>query len=164
MLAAQDCFSPNSQGVVMNEHEKEDLLPAVTLGHFVMKVQDVEASYRFYIGLGLRAFGTFPGMGVVEMRGGTHLLLFQNGDEQAGALRNSQNGQRPDFSSEKIDLMIAGRTKADLESYRVGLIGKGYSPSAIADGELYGHHYFSMQDPDGNGISFYTSHCSDKPV
>ena len=148
----------------MNEHEKEDLLPAVTLGHFVMKVQDVAASYSFYIGLGLRAFGTFPGMAVVEMRGGTHLLLFQKGDDQAGALRNSQNGQRPDFGSEKIDLMSAGRTKADLESYRVGLIGKGYSPSAIADGELYGHHYFSMQDPDGNGISFYTSHCSDKPV
>jgi hypothetical protein len=105
-------------------------------------VQDVEASYRFYIGLGLRAFGTFPGMAVIELRGGTHLLLFQKGDDQAGALRNSQNGQRPDFSSEKIDLMIAGRTKADLESYRVGLIGKGYSPSAIADGELYGHHYF----------------------
>ena len=148
----------------MNEHEQEDLLPAVTLGHFVMNVQDVEASYRFYIGLGLRAFGTFAGMAVVEMRGGTHLLLFQKGDDQAGALRTSRNGQRPDFSSEKMDLMIAGRIKADLESYRVGLIGKGYSPSAIAEGELYGHHYFSMQDPDGNGISFYTSHCSDKPV
>jgi catechol-2,3-dioxygenase len=164
MLAAQDCFSANSVGYVMNEHEKEDLLPAVTLGHFVMKVQDVAASYSFYIGLGLRALGTFPGTAIVEMRGGTYLLLFQKGDDQADALRNSQNGQRPDFSSEKIDLMIAGRTKADLESYRVGLIGKGYSPSAIADGELYGHHYFSMQDPDGNGISFYTSHCSDQPV
>ena len=148
----------------MNEHEKEDLLPALTLGHFVMKVQDVEASYRFYIGLGLRAFGTFPGMGVVEMRGGTHLLLFQNGDEQAGALRNSQNGQRPDFSSEKIDLMIAGRTKSDLDRYRVGLIDRGYSPTAIADGQLYGHHFFSMQDPDGNGISFYTNHSGDEPV
>ena len=139
MLAAQDCFAANSLGYVMNGHEKEDLLPAVTLGHFVMKVEDVAASYSFYIGLGLRAFGAFPGMAVVEMRGGTHLLLFQKGDDQAGALRNSQNGQRPDFSSEKIDLMIAGRTKADLESYRVGLAGKGYSPSAIADGELYGH-------------------------
>jgi hypothetical protein len=40
----------------------------------------------------------------------------------------------------------------------------GIGVTAIADGELYGHHYFSMHDPDGNGISFYTSHCSDKPV
>jgi catechol-2,3-dioxygenase len=142
----------------------EDSLPAAALGHFVMKVQDAAASSSFYVGLGLRAFGTFPGFSIIEMRGGTHLLLVDNGDEQAGALRNSQNGQRPDFSIEKIDLMIAGRTKADLESYRIGLISKGYSPSAIADGDLCGHHYFSMQDPDGNGVSFYTNHCSDKPV
>lgn len=148
----------------MNAHETEDLLPAVAVAHFVMKVQDIDASYRFYTGLGLRAFGAFPGMAIVEMRGGTHLLLFKKGDDQAGALLNSQSGQRPDFSSEKIDLMIAGHTKADLETYRVSLIGKGYSPSAIADCELYGHYYFSMQDPDGYGISFYTSHCSDKPV
>jgi len=103
-------------------------------------------------------------MAIVEMRGGTHLLLFQKDDDQAGSLRNSHNGQRPDFSSEKIDLMIAGRTKADLERYRVGLIDRGYSPTAIADGQLYGHHFFSMQDPDGHGISFYTNHSGDEPV
>jgi catechol 2,3-dioxygenase-like lactoylglutathione lyase family enzyme len=142
----------------------KDILPAAALGHFVMKVQNVEASYDFYTGLGLRAFGTFPGMAIVEMRGGTHLLLFQKDDDQAGSLRNSQNGQRPGFSSEKIDLMIAGRTKADLDRYRVGLIDRGYSPTAIADGQLYGHHFFSMQDPDGNGISFYTNHSGDEAV
>jgi catechol 2,3-dioxygenase-like lactoylglutathione lyase family enzyme len=103
----------------------KDILPAAALGHFVMKVQNVEASYDFYTGLGLRAFGTFPGMAIVEMRGGTHLLLFQKDDDQSGSLRNSQNGQRPGFSSEKIDLMIAERTKADLDRYRVGLIDRG---------------------------------------
>ncbi|CAM5407667.1 VOC family protein [Eoetvoesiella caeni] len=142
----------------------EDSLPAAALGHFVMKVQNIEASYQFYIGLGLRAFDTFPGMAIVELRGGTHLLLFQKDDQQSSALQNSHVGQRPDFGSEKLDLMISGRTEADLEHYRAGLIDNGYSPSAIADGVLYGHHYFTMQDPDGNGISFYTSHCSDKPV
>jgi catechol 2,3-dioxygenase-like lactoylglutathione lyase family enzyme len=148
----------------MKGPKMENLLPAVTLGHFVMKVRNIEASYHFYTGLGLRPFGTFPGLAVVEMRGGTHLLLFQKDDDQVATLRNSHNGQRPDSSSEKIDLMIAGHTKAELERYRVGLIGKGYSPTAIADSELYGHHYFSMQDPDGNGISFYTSHSGDEPV
>ncbi|MDK4711973.1 VOC family protein [Rhizobium sp. CNPSo 4039] len=142
----------------------ENHLPAAALGHFVMKVENTEASYQFYIGLGLRPFGTFPGLAVVEMRGGTHLLLFQKDDDQVATLQNSHNGQRPDFSGEKLDLMIAGHAKADLERYRVSLIDKGYSPSAIADGELYGHHYFSLQDPDGNGISFYTSHNGDEPV
>ena len=143
----------------------KDLLPTAALAHFVMKVQNIEASYQFYSGLGLRAFdNTFPGIAIVELRGGTHLLLFQKDDEQSSALQNGHVGQRPDFGSEKLDLMIAGPTKADLELYRAGLIDKGYSPSAIADGVLYGHHYFSIQDPDGNGVSFYTSHCGDKPV
>src|SRR5579862_775015 len=142
----------------------EDSLPAAALGHFVMKVQNIEASYQFYSDLGLRALDTFPGLAIVELRGGTHLLLFQKDDDQSSSLQNSHVGQRPDFGSEKLDLMIAGRTKAHLELYRAGVIDKGYSPSAIADGVLYGHDYFSIQDPDGNCVSFYTSHCGDKPV
>jgi len=141
-----------------------DDLPAVALGHFVMKVQNVDASYRFYVGLGLRGLETYPGMAIVELRGGTHLLLFEKGNAQSSALLNGRNGQRPEFTSERMDLMIAGRARSALERYRAHLADRGYSPSAIADGTLYGHHYFSMQDPDGNGITFYTSHSSDRPV
>jgi catechol 2,3-dioxygenase-like lactoylglutathione lyase family enzyme len=142
----------------------DDSLPAAALAHFVMKVQNIEASHQVYVGLGLRALDTFPGLAIVELRGGTHLLLFQKDDDQSRTLQNSHVGQRPDFGSEKIDLMIAGHKKADLKLYRTRLIDKGYSPSFIAERGLYGHHYFSMQDPDGNGVSFYTSHCGDKPV
>lgn len=148
----------------MKELEVENHLPAAALGHFVMKVKNVQVSYEFYAGLGLRAVDTFPGMAIIELRGGTHILLFQKGDEQSEALLESRNGQRPEFHSEKIDLMIAGHAKADLERYRAGLVTKGYSPSEIADSTLYGHAYFSMQDPDANGITFYTSHCGDQPV
>lgn len=142
----------------------EDSLPAAALGHFVMKVQNIEASHQFYVGLGLRALDTFPGLAIVELRGGTHLLLFQKDDEQSSTLQPSHVGQRPEFGSEKLDLMIAGHKKADLELYRDRLIDKGYSPSTIAERALYGHRYFTIQDPDGNGVSFYTSHCGDKPV
>ena len=60
--------------------------------------------------------------------------------------------------------MIAGHSKLELENFRAGLIDKGYIPLEIAEGSLYGHYYFSMHDPDGNGVSFHTSHCDDKPA
>ncbi|MCI4116960.1 glyoxalase [Dickeya dianthicola] len=142
----------------------EKHLPSAALAHYVMKVKDIELSYDFYRGLGLRGFDKFPGMAIVELRGGTHLLLTTKNDPLTASLHASRVGQRPDFISEKIDLMIAGHSKSDLETFRNGLIERGYSPLAIAEGSLYGHHYFSMQDPDGNGVTFYTSHCSDEPV
>jgi len=51
-------------------------VPAVALGHFVMKVRDIDISYQFYTKLGLRPFGIFPDLAVIELRGGTHILLF----------------------------------------------------------------------------------------
>src|ERR1700740_1743737 len=107
----------------------KDSLPAAALGHFVMKVQNIEASHQFYIGFGLRAPAAFPGLAIVELRGGTHLLLFQKDDDQSSALQNSHVGQRSDPGSEKLDLMIAGPTKEDLQLFRAGLIDKGYSRS-----------------------------------
>ena len=74
----------------------EDSLPAAALGHFVMKVQNIEASRQFYAGLGLRALETFPGLAIIELRGGTHLLLFQKDDDQSSTLQNSHAGQRPE--------------------------------------------------------------------
>lgn len=129
-----------------------------------MKVQDVDESYCFYIGLGLCVFDVFFGMVIIEMWGGMYLLLFKKGDDQMVILLDSWSGQRFDFSSEKIDLMIGGYIKVDLELYRVSLIMKGYLLLVIVDGELYGYYYFLMQDLDGNGISVYISYCSDKFV
>lgn len=120
--------------------------------------------YAFYSGLGLRAFGTFPGLAIIELRGGTHLLLMQKDDAEVAEWKDSRNGQRPDYEAENIDLMIAGRTKEDLEHYRTTLIGRGYQPSLVSDEELYYHYHFSLLDPDGHGVTFYTNHCSDRPV
>lgn len=164
VLAQQGCALVGSLANFLKELEMEDSLPVAALGHFVMKVKNIEASYQFYVGLGLRGLDTFPGLAIIELRGGTHLLLFQKDDVESSTLQSSHLGQRPDFSNEKLDLMIAGHTKMDLEIYRTRLIDKGYFPSTIAERTLYGHYYFSLQDPDDNGVSFYTSHCGDKPV
>jgi catechol 2,3-dioxygenase-like lactoylglutathione lyase family enzyme len=139
-------------------------LPAAALGHFVMKVSDIKVSYQFYEKLGLRPFGIFPDLAIIELRGGTHILLFCKSDELSVSLSPSHIGQRGTLFNERLDLMIDGRSRRELESYRAGLIEKGLSVDDIAQDQFFGHGYFQLTDPDGNGITIYTSHTGELPV
>jgi len=49
--------------------------PPVGVGHMSLTVADVEASNRFYAALGLRVVGKGDDMSILELRGGTHLLV-----------------------------------------------------------------------------------------
>ena len=138
--------------------------PVVAFGHFVMKVSDIDVSYEFYTKLGLRPFGKFPDLAVVELRGGTHILLFTKDDELASSLSSSHLGQRGASFDEQLDLMIDGKSRSDLELYRATLMEKGLSVDAIAQDKLFGHLYFQLVDPDGNGITVYTSHRGELSV
>ena len=50
-------------------------LPAAAFGHFVLKVDDIDISYQFYTKLGLRPFGIFPDLAIIELRG-EHTFCF----------------------------------------------------------------------------------------
>ena len=139
-------------------------LPAAAFGHFVLKVNDIDISYQFYAKLGLRPFGIFPELAIIELRGGTHILLFNNNDELPFSLSPSHLGQRGAFSSERLDLMIDSKSRSDLELYRTSLIEHGLSADEIARDQFFGHYYFQLADPDGNGITVYTSHTGEFPV
>ena len=139
-------------------------LPAAAFGHFVMKVSDVDTSYQFYTKLGLRPIGRFPDVAIIELRGGTHLLLFNKNDELPFPLIPSQVGQRGGFSNERLDLMIDSKSRSDLELYRTTLMKDGLSVDDIAPDQFFGHYYFQLADPDGNGITVYTSHTGELPV
>jgi len=141
-----------------------DSLPAAALGHFVMKVANLGASYQFYADLGLRQSGMFPDVAIIELRGGTHILLLPEKDEAPFTLRPSRLGQRGAFFDEHIDLMIHGKTKGELEAHRAVLLKKGIATGEIAEEKFFGHYYFQLADPDGHGITFYTSHVGDSPV
>lgn len=139
-------------------------LPAAAFGHFVMKVNDVNCSYQFYTKFGLRPIGIFSDVAIIELRGGTHILLFNKSDELPLSLSPSHLGQRGDFSNERLDLMIDSKSKSDLELYRATLVESGLSVSEIAPDQFFGHYYFHLADPDGNGITVYTSHTGELPV
>ena len=59
-----------------------------------MKVNDIDISYQFYAKLGLRPFGRFPDLAIIELRGGTHILLLGKNDELPFSLSSSLLGQR----------------------------------------------------------------------
>ena len=136
-------------------------LPAAAFGHFVMKVNDIDISYQFYTKLGLRPFGKFPGLAVIELRGGTHILLFGKNDEVSSSLIPSHIGQRGASVNEQLDLMIGGKSRNDLNLYRKMLVEAGLSADRIAQDKLFGHYYFQLPDPDGNVITVYTSHTGE---
>jgi catechol 2,3-dioxygenase-like lactoylglutathione lyase family enzyme len=139
-------------------------LPAAAFGHFVMKVSDIDTSYAFYAKLGLRPIGIFSDVAIIELRGGTHILLFNKNDELPFSLSPSRLGQRGGFSNERLDLMIDGKSKRDLELYRTSLMENGLPAAEIAPEQFFGHYYFQLRDPDGNGITVYTSHTGELPV
>jgi len=122
--------------------------PAVGIGHLELSVGDLEVSSRFYSDLGLVAFQRGEGLAIFELRGGTHLLLFSKG---AGP-----SVPPPD----RVDLMISGRTRSDLEAYRSMLLTRGIEPSEIPDETLYGHHVLRLRDPDGIEVMVTTSHSA----
>jgi catechol 2,3-dioxygenase-like lactoylglutathione lyase family enzyme len=133
--------------------------PPVGVGHMALTVADVEASHRFYTTLGLRIIGRADDMSILELRGGTHLLLFQRGGPSAGA-----ESPFDQAAPGAIDLMIEGRTFEELDTYRAALIAGGVQPDPISDKRYFGHYIFKTRDPDGNEVTVSTSHASNLPV
>ena len=133
--------------------------PPVGVGHMALTVDDVEASHRFYTTLGLRVVGRGDDMSILELRGGTHLLLFKRGGPSSDA-----ESPFDQASPRAIDLMIEGRTFEDLDAYRTRLIAGGVQADPIPDTSYFGHRIFKTRDPDGNEVTLSTSHASDFPV
>jgi catechol 2,3-dioxygenase-like lactoylglutathione lyase family enzyme len=133
--------------------------PPVGVGHMVLTVADVEASHRFYTTLGLRVVGQGDDMSILELRGGTHLLLFKRGGPSTEA-----ESPFDQAAPGAIDLMLEGRTFEDLDAYRTALIAGGVRPDPIDDKRYFGHYIFKARDPDGNEVTISTSHATDLPI
>jgi catechol 2,3-dioxygenase-like lactoylglutathione lyase family enzyme len=140
-------------------NKKNPKSSALTVAHIVIMVSDLEASCRFYTELGLAPF-TIDGnsVAVIELHGGTHILLFKSNGEKNEDLLPSTTGQFRRRFSEQFDLMIPGESREELEAYRQGLIHRGIVTGDIPKEKFYGHHLFCIKDPDGHGITIYTSH------
>lgn len=120
-----------------------DLRPAVWVGHVTMQTSDIAASNRFMVDLGMRAIVDGEGFAVLELRGGTHLVLL--------GVEGPLSGSAP------FDLMVE-----DLDATHRDFAKRGLAPSAISRGNI--HDSFTIRDPSGLDIQFNSTHVSDQPT
>jgi catechol 2,3-dioxygenase-like lactoylglutathione lyase family enzyme len=144
----------------LGSSEKKTVVDAeLAVGHLAFKVADLKRSCQFYANLGIPPFAIEEKVAIIELRGGTHLLLLEVDQLAAEGVAQSLTGQFHKRFSEQFDLMIKGKDLNELKEYRFALISRGIAAGEIPDETFFGHHLFCITDPDGNGITIYTSHA-----
>ena len=133
---------------------------ALAVGHLAFKVADLESSCQFYAKIGIPPFAIEEKVAIIELRGGTHLLLLEVDQPAGEGVAESLTGQFHERFSEQFDLMIKGKSLDELQEYRLELISRGIAAGEIPDETFFGHHLFCIKDPDGNGVTIYTSHAN----
>jgi hypothetical protein len=119
--------------------------PPVWVGHVNLSVKDVPSAARWLETVGLRPIVVRDEAAVLEMRGGTHVLV------RPGA---AAGGTAP------FDLMVD-----DLDAAHRDYAQKGLSPSPIRQRQWqYDHDSFELPGPDGWVFTVYNSHVGDRPV
>jgi catechol 2,3-dioxygenase-like lactoylglutathione lyase family enzyme len=115
------------------------------VGHAALFVPDISASTAFFLKLGLRLIGEYDHVAVLELRGGTHLIILP-ADKPVEA-----HARAP------FDLMVD-----DLEATHAAWSAAGLAPSPIAAGEI--HRTFTMTEPGGHTVTVNDTHASGLPV
>ena len=111
--------------------------PDVWVGHISLNTKYFEQSIQFFEDVGMRCVAKMPDLCVLELRGGTHLVL----------ARTPGGVEQP----VSFDLMVD-----DLPMHRALIEAKGYQPTEIEKGAI--HANFSVTEPSGHVIQFHDSH------
>lgn len=125
--------------------ESTDPRPPLAVAHVILRTDRMVESARFMRSIGMRPIFDGPDVSIYELRGGTHLVLMAQ-DEVTG-------GDAP------FDLMVD-----DLHATHRELVARGLAPSAIEPRETIGHEVFTVREPAGHVITFFSSHVSGEPV
>ena len=119
--------------------------PPVWVGHVILGAIDIARSNDYFVKLGMRQIVSGDGFAVLELRGGTHLVL-TNLDESPA------EGSRAAFDIMVEDVDAAWKRYHEL----------GFEPSEIEDGDI--HRSFTLRDPSGYVLMVNSSHVSEFPV
>ena len=122
-----------------------DHRPPVAVGHVRLNVKDVGAAARWLETAGLRPIVTRDELAVLELRGGTHVVV-----------RSSEQPPAPGTPA-PFDLMVD-----DVDASHRDYAAKGLSPSPISRGRI--HDWFELPGPDGWKFTVNSTHASGKPI
>jgi catechol 2,3-dioxygenase-like lactoylglutathione lyase family enzyme len=120
-----------------------DERPRVWVGHVMLPTPDIPATRAFMEKLGMRPIAEGDGYAVLELRGGTHLILLPAEERPSGVAY--------------FDLMVD-----DLDAVRDALKREGFAPTEVEQGGV--HRSFTVLSPSGHTVKFNSSHVSDQPV
>lgn len=124
----------------LNTNHAADPRPEVSIGHVGLAASSFQSSLKFFQMIGMRLVASMPNFAILELRGGTHLVL-------RAATKNKVQPAR-------FDLMVD-----DLNAMRERLLSGGYDPSPISSGGGI-HRSFDVTDPSGILLEFTSSHVS----
>ncbi len=129
----------------MRKPEVKDERPPMWIGHVSLFVPDIAATRDFFVQLGLRLVGTYERVAILELRGGTHLIVLP-ADKPVEA-----------HARAAFDLMVD-----DIDANHTALRAASLQPSAIVDGEI--HRSFTITEPGGHAITVNSTHVTGLPV
>jgi hypothetical protein len=125
--------------------QTNDQRPPVAVGHVRLPATDVAAAERWLISVGLRPIFADDSLAVLELRGGTHVVV-----------RKAE--ERPTTgSAAPFDLMVD-----DIEAVRRDYAAKDLGPSEITRGRI--HDSFHLVGPDGYDFTVNSSHAGGRAV
>jgi hypothetical protein len=126
----------------MNEHDQR---PPLGVAHVVLETDRMEESAHFMRTIGMRPIFQGPEVCVYELRGGTHLILMLKSKIIVG--------------NAPFDLMVD-----DLSATHQRFTSLGLAPSPIEARSAIDHEVFTVREPAGHLITFFSSHASGEPV
>src|SRR6266851_9154442 len=122
-----------------------DQRPPVAVGHVRLHASDVAAAARWLETVGLRPIATMTDLAVLELRGGTHVVVRK-------AEHRLEAGAPAPF-----DLMVD-----DIDAARSDYAAKGLGPSDISKGRI--HDSFHLAGPDGHDFTVVSSPAGGRVV
>src|SRR5713226_8611057 len=118
--------------------------PPVWVGHVILETDRLGETTQFMRTIGMRPIVQRPEVAVLELRGGTHLVLIAKPEIVAGTA--------------PFDLMVD-----DLRATHEHFVALGLAPTPIERASPE-HERFLVREPAGHMIAFLSNHVSGQPV